>query len=218
MSWYRTALAFIAVTIVASAAIASPRPALAQPQPPANFFGSASIDGKPVPDGTEVRAIINGKDCTQPSDRKGTLTDGGVSAYAIAVMHESQAAGCGTLGVAVTFTVGGKKANEGATWMPGPLRLDLNAGSGTPPPLPTATPTIPGGTSAATGTASATSPARPTGALPTDDVTFGRTPTPAKPTPADDDGGRSTLPVILIAAAALALVGGAIGVALSRRR
>jgi hypothetical protein len=203
--------------LLAVSALAT-RPALAQPQPPANFFGSASIDGRLVPDGTEVRAIINGKDCTQPSDRKGTLTDGGVSAYAIAVMHESQAAGCGTQGVAVTFTVGGKKANEGATWKPGPLRLDLNAGSGTPPPLPTATPTIPGSTSAATGTASATSPARPTGALPTDDVTFGRTPTPAKPTPADDDGGSSTLPVILIAAAALVIAGGAIGFALSRRR
>ena len=142
MSRYRVTATLLAVALTAVACAALGwRSANAQPQPPANFFGSVSIDGKPVPDGTEVRGLINGKDCTQPSTRQGTLSDGGVSAYAIAVMHESQEPGCGTPGAAVVFTIGGRRANEGVTWKPGPLRIDLNAGNGTPPPLPTPTPT-----------------------------------------------------------------------------
>jgi hypothetical protein len=213
----RTPFAAATLALLLAAIALSARAAHAQPQPPASFFGSASIDGKPVPDGTRIRGYINGKDCTQPSERTGTLTDGGVSAYAIAVMHESQEPGCATIGVAVRFTIGGQPANEGATWKPGPLRLDLNAGSGSAPPLPTPTPTAVGGASPGANASAVTPATRPTGALPTDDVTFGRTPGSA-PAPASDSGGSSTILVVLIAAAVLAIAGGAIGFALSRRR
>lgn len=132
-----------------------------QPQVPANFYGSVSVDGKPVPDGTEVLAFIDGKDCTQrgPSFR-GTITIDGVSAYSIAVVHESQLPGCGAPGKTVTFTIGGRPAIQTATWQFGPQQVDLSAGTGDPVQLPTSTPTPP---------VTAT-PTSPPGAPPTDDV------------------------------------------------
>jgi len=116
--------------------------AWAQPQVPAVFYGTATVDGRPVPDGTEVRAYIDGKDCTQlgPTYR-GTVTIGGVSAYSIAVLHEWQEPGCGAPGKIVRFTIGGEPANETGRWEFGAQELNLNAGSGPPLPLPTATPT-----------------------------------------------------------------------------
>lgn len=158
----RTAIA--ALLGVALAFAFRAEPLRAQPQIPANFYGSATIDGRPVPDGTEVLAFIGGVDCTQrgPSFR-GTVTVDGVSAYSIAVLHESQRPGCGAPGKVVTFTVGGRPANETGVWAYGPQQLDLNAGSGRPLPLPTSTPTP---TVRATPTVPFGSPV----ALPTDDV------------------------------------------------
>lgn len=138
-------------------------PVAAQPQVPANFYGSVSVDGKPVPDGTEVLAFIDGKDCTQrgPSFR-GTITVAGVSAYSIAVLHESQVPGCGAPGKTVTFTVAGRPATQTATWQFGPQQVDLSVGTDEPIPLPTSTPTPPS-------TATPVSTSLPE-APPTDDV------------------------------------------------
>ncbi len=154
----RRALAAVLLTLLP---LGWPSPAWAQPQVPAVFYGTATIDGRPVPDGTEVRAYIDGKDCTQlgPSYR-GTVTIGGVSAYSIAVLHESQEPGCGAPGKTVRFTIGGEPANETGRWEFGAQELNLNAGSGTPLPLPTATPTpVPTPTTSRAATA-----------LPTDDA------------------------------------------------
>ena len=199
------------------------RLAQAQPSIPATFFGSASIDGRPVADGTEVRGYIDGKDCTQPSDRKGTLLDGGISAFSISVMHESQEPGCGKDGAAVTFTVGGRPASQTAKWVSGVQHVDLNAGSGSPVPLPTsASPTANPAQVAATATQRAKFTPKPAGTLPTDDVDPSHlgTGSPGAPATGSSSGssGGSAVLVIVIAVAVLAAGGGLAGFALSRRR
>lgn len=197
--------------------------ASAQPLIPATFYGSASIDGKPVPDATEVRGFIDGKDCTQASEHKGTLRDGAVSAYTISVMHESQSPGCGSEGRSVTFTIGGRAAGQTATWKSGPQRLDLNSGSGQPLLLPTSSaPTLGPTQVAATATEVAKFTPKPAGTLPTDDVSLARTPGGASaaansPLAEGGDSGTPLLLWLLGAALLLAAVGGAVGVALSRR-
>lgn len=197
----------------------------AQPGIPATFYGTASIDGQMVPDGTPVRGFIDGKDCTQPPppDRPGTMRDGGVSAYVIDVMHESQEPGCAADGRTVTFTVGGRQANETAIWKAGEQHLDLNAGSGQPQPLPTATTAAAGTTAtAANATDTAKFTPRPAGTLPTDDVSLVSTPhLPAstsveEPKP-DSGGGPSALSILLGLVLILGVAGAGAGIALSRR-
>src|SRR5512144_3014911 len=153
-------------------AVAGSANAAAQPQLPSSFFGTASIDGKPPPNGTQVRGLIDGVDCTQ-GDAAGTALDGGVAEYVIHVMHESQKPGCGNDTKTVTFTIGGRPAAQTAKWKVGPQELNLNAGSGAPVALPTATATVPGvppGAATTAAGASATRPAPPGGTPPTDDV------------------------------------------------
>ena len=192
--------------------------ALAQPQVPASFYGTVSVDGKPVPDGSEVQALIDGKDCTQPGAR-GALGQGPASVYVLSVMHESQAQGCGAEGKTVTFRVNGQPAAQTATWRPGLQHLDLNAGAGAPLPLP---PEVSFTPSAADRMATATEQAKFTpkeGTPPTDDVSFGTTPAsgvrPA--TSSGGGGGVSPLLILGIGAVAIALLGAAGGLALSRR-
>lgn len=224
-------------TIAAIALSFAPTPVLAQPQLPATFYGSASIDGKPVPDGTPVHGFIDGVDCTQAGPTQhGTVTDGNVSAYVIEVVHASQVPGCGGPGKKVTFTIGGKTAGQQADWVAGPQHLDSNAGSGSPEPLPTATlpPTLPPAQVASTATAAAKFTPGPATTLPTDDVqlpgsTHAGTAPPGTPTPhlpgsvqgsPSNTPSSSGPPVVLIIVAVLfgiAIVGGAAGFALSRR-
>ncbi len=204
--------------------------AAAQPQVPATFYGSVTVDGRPVPDGTEVLAFVDGKDCTQrgPSYR-GTITVEGVSAYSIAVVHESQVPGCGAPGKTVTFTIAGRPARQTAVWQFGPQHVDLSAGAGDPIPLPTPTPTPPsppaGGASPGT---TVTSPSP----LPTDDAAprpsvagagGQRTPSAAhtprgesKAEPAHEGGG--AWPWVAAGAALAAAGASALGWRLARRR
>ena len=63
------------VVLTAVALIGRAGNAAAQPQLPSTVYGSASIDGKPVPDGTQVRGYIDGNDCTQAAGLTGTVTD-----------------------------------------------------------------------------------------------------------------------------------------------
>lgn len=181
--------------------------------PPATFFGSATIDGRNVPDGTPVIAWIDGVDCTQAdSAARGTVTEGGVSAYAILVVHESQRPGCGADGKRITFTIGGREAAQVAEWRPGVHRLDLNAGAGAPVPLPTATPTSTssGSAAAATATERARFTPLPAGTPPLDDVSA-----PVRPSGSSGDGN-----VLVLAASVVAVLAGAgalVGLGLSRR-
>lgn len=194
--------------------------AVAQPQPPASFYGTASIDGKPVADGTEVRAFVGEKDCTQPGAR-GTLLEGGASVYVVAVMHESQAAGCGVPGRPVTFRVGGRATGQTAAWQSGLQQLDLNVGTGQPLPLPSVTA---GSTSVADVAATATEAAKFTpkaGTPPTDEAgpvtvtVAGRQPPPAS---GGEASGVSPLLILGAGVAVLSVLAAAGGVAMSRRR
>jgi hypothetical protein len=223
----RAARAFLPALACALALALGAR-AYAQPQVPATFYGSVSVDGQPVPEGTEVRGFVGGKDCTQGGrDAPRTIITGGVSAYVIAVMHESQEPGCARAGTTVTFTIAGRTANQTATWEAGPRQLDLNAGSGPPLALPTAAPTPPPDPtrSAATATAAAQFTPKPATALPTDPIRLGGTPPgrggdPASGTagPAPErEGGFPVLGALLAALAVIAVTGTAAGIALSRR-
>lgn len=203
--------------------------ALAQPQIPGTFFGSVTVDGAPAADGVEVRAIVNGQDCSQaaPGTRP-VIRDGATAAYVINVVHESQRAGCARDGSIVTFTIGGRNAVQSAPWKPGPNQLDISVGAAPPIPLPSPTGTI--GALVATQTAEAPPPTsatlvRPSGTPPTDDVTFNRTPLPPGSTPTaaagkavKEDGGSPVLLVAIVILVGLAAAGAGAGFALSRRR
>ncbi|MDZ7729104.1 MAG: hypothetical protein U5Q44_13420 [Dehalococcoidia bacterium] len=212
----RPALVFLACVGLALAVVSQAR---AQPAVPATFYGSVAIEGQPVPGGTEVRAFIDGTDCTQDGDhfRTAVVVDG-VSQYSIEVMHESQEPGCGVPGREVTFTVAGQPADQVAEWEPGPQRVDLTVGGGTPLPLPSGT---------ATPGAEETSPAsptleRPTGTPPLDDVdpddVLGGGDTQEQQQPAETSGATGVLPWVLGTAAVTLAVGVTTGWYISRRK
>lgn len=235
----RSAAVLCAALLLASAA----RPVAAQPSPPATFFGSVTLDGHLPAAGTEVLALVDGKDCAQRGPAfRGTVIDAGVGAYVVSVMHESQEPGCGREGRIVRFTVGGKPALQTAPWKTGPQRLDLTTSAGTPVPLPTATPAPPATATPSPPPATAVSAAG-TGAvatvgpsaLPTDDVRLPiLTPKPPAPLPgqeqaaatvlaaqarrAHDDGGGGIWLPVLVGLGALGVAGGAGGLWLSRRK
>ena len=207
------------VIIAVAALLATFGSAFAQPQLPSAVYGSASIDGKPVPDGTQVRGYIDGNDCTQPSGLRGTVTDGAASGYVINVMHETQRAGCGKDGKTITFTIDGRPAPQSVQWKIGIQRLDLNIGEGQPIALPTLTP-IPAGSSpiAPTAVAAVSAVPQPTGPPPTGDVQFGGAATRPQP-PANATGSEAPVAaILLLLVAVIAVAGGVAGYLLSRRK
>lgn len=128
----------------------------AQPTPPTRFFGKATIDGRPAPDGTTVTAMVGSKVCGI-----GTVTGG---TYMVDVKSASTEPGCGTEGASVAFQVGSARASQTGTFQTGAfVPLDLTVSQATPTPTPVRTPTP------------APSPAR----TPTPAPTVARTPTPA---------------------------------------
>lgn len=203
--------------------------ASAQPSVPATFYGSVTVDGKPAADGAEVRAVVNGLDCSQPAPgTRPVIRDGETAAYVLSVVHESQRPGCARDGSPVSFTIDGRPAVQSGVWKPGPIHLDLSAGAAPPIPLPSPTGTL--AAIVATETAAATPPTsatlvRPSGTPPTDDVTFDRTPVPPGATPSNlnerevkGDGGSPVLLIVIVVLAVLGAAGAGAGFALSRRR
>jgi hypothetical protein len=200
--------------------------AAAQPQLPATYFGSVTIAGEPAAAGIEVRGFVGGVDCSQSAPGEHVVVrDGAIAVYVLHVVHESQRPGCAKDGAAVTFIVDGKPAIQTAPFKVGPNRLDLSLGSAPPIPLPSAT----GTTAAVIQTATSGTPipgttsptlSRPTGTPPTHDVRFDGT-LPGNPTPPAvdiDDGGDSSLGVVLVVVlGVLALGGGGAGIFLARR-
>jgi hypothetical protein len=223
--------------------LAATHVARAQPPLPAAFYGSVVVDGKPVPDGTEVKALINGIDCTQPNNGRAatTVTEGGVSVYVVLVVAAGVKQGCGTQDSEIVFTVNGQAAVQRARWRDSFVnpaqQINLSVGEGSPVPLPTATPqpTRNPTQAAATGTAaSAFTPLPAATSLPTDTLTIapggrpgsaspaasspGRiNPTPAIASPVTSDGGFPVLGAVLVVLGAVVLTGAAAGYALSRR-
>ena len=166
---------------------------------------------------------------------RGTVTDGGASAYVVTIVHESQIAGCGRAGRTVTFRIAGHAAGQSSPWQPGAQRLDINSGGGSPVPLPTATPTsraapsIPtkaSGETVSGQSVSSGSTGNPTplaGTPPVDNINIPFVPTPSvQRSPVEsvgvNEGERSIWIVLgpLIALAVAAGIGG--GIYLSRRK
>lgn len=212
-------------------------PTLAQPQIPATFYGTASIDGRVPPPNADIRAFIDGIDCTQLGPSARFVVDGGVGKYVVSVIHESQREGCGRDGRTVTFTIAGQPAGQTGTWKAMPQNLNLNAGSGTPAPLPTATapPATPtdsgvssggplatasGGSVASTPGATATligdGPARADDGVIRPLGTTTRTPVSSNGGPKSE--GSNVLPIVLLVIAGVGLVGGVAGGILVRRK
>jgi len=123
------------------------------PTPPATFFGSVTVDGHSVSDGTPVVALIDGKVCSEEEKepgQKGTWTateanpeygiESGDSMYVVDVVSDSQVPGCGTDGAKVTFLIAGRPSQQVGLWRAGSNPLNLTAG--TPPRTaePTTTP------------------------------------------------------------------------------
>ncbi|KPK47319.1 MAG: hypothetical protein AMJ77_03535 [Dehalococcoidia bacterium SM23_28_2] len=168
--------------------------------PPATFYGTVTVDGRSVSDGTTVIALIDGKECGEgqrDTSRKGTWTateanpedgiEAGDSLYVVDVVSDSQVPGCGTEGATVTFLIDGNPAHEKGQWVAGRNPFNLTARTSPSAGQPTATPSA------------------------------GQTPTPpADEAEASDDGGFTWWPAAAGGAAALALV--AIGAALWQAR
>jgi len=108
--------------------------------PPTTFFGTATLDGHSVSDGTAVVALIDGKACGEAAGeagRKGTWTATGAtpeygiksgdSLYAVDVFSDSQVPGCGTDGAIVTFLIADRPAHQTGVWTAYPTPLNLTA-------------------------------------------------------------------------------------------
>ncbi len=108
--------------------------------PPATFFGSVTVDGDSVSDGTAVLALIDGNVCGEAErepGRKGTWTatearseygiNSGDSLYVVDVVSDSQVPGCGTDGAIVTFLIAGRPGDQVGLWKAGQNPLNLTA-------------------------------------------------------------------------------------------
>jgi hypothetical protein len=119
--WATPALGML-TTVILAAALAVP----AQAQlavPPARLYGSVFVGGQPAPAGTLVLAFIGATVC-------GSTSVGADGSYVLDVRSAAAQAGCGVDGAAITFTVAGLAAREGAVYQSGAfLQRDLSVGA-----------------------------------------------------------------------------------------
>ena len=124
------------------------RPALAFPPLPSSFYGTVKVDGANIPDGTVIKALINGQVYAQTQ----SLTYQGDSFYSLDVPGDDLATTSiegGKDGDTVTFVIGeDDSAGQTGTWKSGTIvKLNLSATSSAtvaaPQETPTSTPTQP---------------------------------------------------------------------------
>jgi hypothetical protein len=206
-----------AAALIAAAGVSAVH---AQPTPPTRFFGKATIDGKPAPDGTTVTAMVGSKACGT-----GTVTGG---TYMVDVKSASTEPGCGTDGASVAFQVGSARASQTGTFQTGafvPLDLTVSQATPTPTATPARTPT-PAPTPARTPTPAATPARTPTAAPTAAAQRPAATPAaaqrpaaaPALPSTGAGTSGDVAAAWLLGGLVALAGVAGAAGVAARRRQ
>ena len=110
------------------------------PALPSSFWGTIKVDGENVPDGTVVRALIDG----QVYAEEYTQTYEGESFYALNVRADdtdTPARDGGREGDVVQFEVGGVLVEQTGTWHGGTnVRVDLTGSAAGPPPAPPVTP------------------------------------------------------------------------------
>jgi cell division septation protein DedD len=134
--------AFALITIV---------PVLAIPPLPSSFYGRVQVDADNVPDGTLVRALIDGQVCA----REHTQTYQGHSVYSLDVPGDdpdTPTRDGGREGDVIQFEIGGVLADQTGVWHSGTnVERDLSAESAgslatpqaTPSPVSTQTPILP---------------------------------------------------------------------------
>jgi hypothetical protein len=117
-------LAVVALLLFPAMAVAQDTP----PQPPCRFYGEVMVDGAAVPDGTVIKAIVDGDEYTVTTPAAGY----GASSYAVKIEEPD---GSDYSGATVTFMIGGQTAAETSTWVMGAnVNVDLTSGDA---PIPT---------------------------------------------------------------------------------
>lgn len=95
------------------------------PEIPCRFYGTVTVDGKDVADGTTIEAIIGG---TVVATTATTTNASGDSVYGVKVL---QPTGSSYEGSTVTFKIGAKSAEQTGTWVRG-MNFETNLTSGIP--------------------------------------------------------------------------------------
>jgi hypothetical protein len=199
------------------------------PDPPSTITGSITDADGNVPAGVRIEAYIGSNLCGEGETVYTGDGDARVTVYVVDVVSDDQSAGCGEDGDAVRIKVGERLSPRATVWEAGLVRFDIIFGEDvTPKPIPTFTPTntptitptptlnLSNGTPAAnTGTPGSSASPGASATRTSDGVTSS---TPSPPASGDGDGGG--LPVwgaVLLALVGLGLVGGGVGIYITRR-
>lgn len=134
----------VALAVALLLALASFSVSLAQspPNPPSRFVGSVTVDGAPAPAGTLIEVRIGASTCGVAT----VFMASGEARYAVdsPALDPSTAPNCGTEASKVSFYVGGRLANQTATWRNWELnQVNLTVTAATPTAAPTPTPKVP---------------------------------------------------------------------------
>lgn len=117
----------VVVLLAVVALLLFPALALADtpPEPPCRFYGTVTVDGAAVVDGTVITAMIEGDQLTTATPAEGYST----STYAIKIGVDTEY----TEGATVTFMIGDRAAAQTGTWIKGDnIEVNLSAGQAGP--------------------------------------------------------------------------------------
>ena len=117
----------VVVLLAVVALLLFPALALADtpPEPPCRFYGTVTVDGAGVADGTVITAMIGGDQLTAATPAEGYST----STYAIKIGVDTEY----TEGATVTFMIGDRAAAQTGTWAKGGnIEVNLTAGQAGP--------------------------------------------------------------------------------------
>ena len=107
---------WIVAALAAALALSMFASVSAQPQPPLVFRGTVTgVDGNPAPTDLNVRAYVNGIDCTE-KDATTFPMSGGKTGYFVRVAKVSQTDGCAENGDTVSFRIGNYSAIQTGTF------------------------------------------------------------------------------------------------------
>ena len=222
------------LTLVASLAGVATTSAQTLPDPPSTVTGSITDAAGNMPAGVRVEAYVRNKLC---GESETVYTGDGaarVTVYVVDVISDGQTEGCGVSGDPVRIKIGDRLSPSATAWEAGLVRFDIVFGENvTPKPIPTFTPTtIPtitptptlnlsrtttpnGGSTTGTPQANVSATGSASPASTSEGVASS---TPAPPSTGDGDGGG--FPVwgaVALAVIGIGLVGGGVGIYLSRR-
>jgi hypothetical protein len=110
------------------------RSVLASPPLPSSFYGTVKVNGTNVPDGTLIKALING----QAYAEKQTQTIQGDSMYVLNISGddpETTVVEGGRDGDTIVFSIGGTQAAQTGLWKSGTnIKVSLTASTTSSPP------------------------------------------------------------------------------------